>query len=85
MDVFRVFGEFYSHVNKGIYYICHPIELAKITWNFIDDSSFMICMIICLASYLGYLCGIEKCKRYTSGSILIFLAIKMLSAGGLGK
>jgi hypothetical protein len=84
-DFIKSIGQFYSYIDKGIWYIVHPKELGLATWRFVDDKSFWVCMIICLASSLGYLCGIEKCKKWSQGSLLIFIAIKMLSSGGIGK
>lgn len=84
-DALRTIGDFYTYINKGLWYIVHPKDLAIITWNFIDEESFWICMLICLATSLGCLCGIEKCKKFPQGSIMVYIAIKMLSAGGLGK
>lgn len=78
-------AEFIKNIKTGAWYISHPKELGIITWRFIDDKSFWVCMIICLASTLMYMCGIQKSKKWAQGSFFIYLAIKMLSAGGLGK
>jgi hypothetical protein len=83
MESIDKIADFFEGIKNGFWYISHPKALAYVTWRFIDDKSFWICMIICLASYLGYLCGIEKCKRWSQGSLLVYIAIQMLSSGGM--
>jgi hypothetical protein len=76
---------FIENIKTGAWYISHPKELGIIAWRFVDEKSFWVCMFICLGATLLYLCGIDKYKKWGQGSLLIYIVIKMLSAGGLLK
>lgn len=52
-------------------------------WSWIKSVSFPTFTILCLAGLVLSLCGWRKGKALAWGSVMAFLLIQMLSAGGV--
>jgi hypothetical protein len=70
-----------QYVDNTIYYITHPIEVIKISWDFITTISPHICLLLCMIGLVLYVIEIKKFKRMAMISFMIFVVIQAINAG----
>jgi len=66
-------------ISKTLYYLFHPKQLFLLFWAGVVNYSYIICLLIGIASILLYINGKKKSGKWVTGSIIAYTLIQALN------
>lgn len=61
-------------------YLMHPVKILVALWNCTLELSFIICLMVSLASILLYIFGFKKYAKWAPASVGIYTLIQAIGS-----